>query len=163
MTEEASTRAQETLPTASPVGEAGWPQARTRLNARSWLLVVASSVGYIGWGTVLPYQFVYASETRHWGPMIAAVASALFSVGALFAAPFAGRLTDLRNPVSVVVASQVLAAVGVGSLLVADEPLWFCVGTLVFGMGMTASSPGKSVLVLHWSGLDDQRKVFAYR
>jgi len=65
--------------------------------------------------------------------------------------------------VGVVVASQVLAAVGVGSLLVADEPLWFCVGTLVFGMGMTASSPGKSVLVLHWSGLDDHRKVFAYR
>ena len=120
-------------------------------------------MGYVGWGTVLPYQFVYASETRHWGPMIAAVASALFSVGALVAAPFAGRLTDLRNPVWVVVASQVLAAVGVGSLLVADTPLWFCVGTLVFGMGMTASSPGKSVLVLHWSGMDDQRKVFAYR
>ncbi len=162
MTEESTTRAQEPLPTSSP-DEAGWAQARTRLNARSWLLVVASSVGYVGWGTVLPYQFVYASETRHWGPMIAAVASALFSVGALVAAPFAGRLTDLRNPVWVVVASQVLAAVGVGSLLVADTPLWFCVGTLVFGMGMTASSPGKSVLVLHWSGMDDQRKVFAYR
>ena len=61
----------------------------------------------------------------------------------------------------VVVASQVLVAVGVGSLLVAHTPLRFCAGSLVFGTGMTASSPGKSVLVLHWSGLDDQRKVFA--
>ena len=58
MTQEASTRAQEPLPTAPPVGEVGWPQARTRLNARSWLLVVASSVGYIGWGTVLLLAFL---------------------------------------------------------------------------------------------------------
>ena len=57
---------------------------------RTKLLILASSIGMLGWGTVLPYQYAYAANTRGWGALAAALASTLFSVGALVAAPFAG-------------------------------------------------------------------------
>ena len=87
---------------------------------RTKLLILASSIGMLGWGTVLPYQYAYAANTRGWGALAAALASTLFSVGALVAAPFAGRLSDRFNPVTVAVVAKLLAAVGVGGLVWAD-------------------------------------------
>src|SRR5689334_16935601 len=87
---------------------------------RTKLLVLASSVGMLGWGTVLPYQYAYAANTRGWGALAAALASTLFSVGALVAAPFAGRLSDRFDPVVVAVVAKLVAAAGVGSLVWAD-------------------------------------------
>ena len=130
---------------------------------RTRLLVLASSVGMLGWGTVLPYQYAYAANTRGWGPLAAALASTLFSVGALVAAPFAGRLSDRFDPVLVAVLAKLLAAVGVGSLVWADTAPSFLVGMFVFGFGLTASTPAASVLVLRWAGHADRRKVFAYK
>src|SRR6478735_1999026 len=130
---------------------------------RTRLLVLASSVGMLGWGTVLPYQYAYAANTRGWGPLAAALASTLFSVGALVAAPFAGRLSDRFDPVVVAVLAKLLAAVGVGSLVWADTAPSFLLGMFVFGFGLTASTPAASVLVLRWAGHADRRKVFAYK
>ena len=93
----------------------------------------------------------------------AALASTLFSVGALVAAPFAGRLSDRFNPVTVAVVAKLLAAVGVGSLVWAGSAPAFLVGMFVFGFGLTAAGPAASVLVLRWAGSDDRRKVFAYK
>ena len=52
---------------------------------RPRLLILASSLAMLGWGSVLPYQYAYAANTRGWGNLVAAAASSLFSVGALFA------------------------------------------------------------------------------
>src|SRR6478735_6001811 len=130
---------------------------------RTKLLILASSVGMLGWGTVLPYQYAYAANTRGWGALTAALASTLFSVGALVAAPFAGRLSDRFNPVAVAVVAKLLAAVGVGGLVWAQSAPAFLVGMFVFGFGLTAAGPAASVLVLRWAGSDDRRKVFAYK
>lgn len=130
---------------------------------RAKLLVLASSIAMLGWGTVLPYQYAYAANTRSWGALAAALASTLFSVGALVAAPFAGRLSDRFNPVRVAVVAKGVAALGVGSLVWADTPGAFLTGMFVFGLGLTAAAPAKSVLVLRWVGTSDRRKVFAYK
>ncbi|GAB3879185.1 MFS transporter [Terrabacter terrigena] len=130
---------------------------------RTRLLVLASSIGMLGWGTVLPYQYAYAANTRGWGALAAALASTLFSVGALVAAPFAGRLSDRFDPVAVAVVAKLVAAAGVGSLVWADAPATFLLGMFVFGFGLTASGPAASVLVLRWAGSEDRRKVFAYK
>src|SRR6478735_2839865 len=113
---------------------------------RTKLLILASSIGMLGWGT-----------------LAAALASTLFSVGALVAAPFAGRLSDRYNPVTVAVVAKLLAAAGVGSLVWAGSAPAFLVGMFVFGFGLTAAGPAASVLVLRWAGSDDRRKVFAYK
>lgn len=130
---------------------------------RAKLLILASSIGMLGWGAVLPYQYAYAAETRAWGALLAAAASSLFSVGALVAAPFGGRLADRHNPVAVAVIAQLVAAAGVGSLVFADSPSIFLAGMLVFGFGLTASVPAKQVLVLRWVENTDRRKTFAYK
>jgi MFS family permease len=130
---------------------------------RARLLVLASSIGSLGWGAVLPYQFAYASETRGWGVIAAAAAASLFSVGALVAAPLAGRLADRINPVIVAVVAQLVGATAVGLLVLVGDPVTFLVGMLVFGLGLTAAVPAKQVLALQWSTSGDRRKIFAYK
>lgn len=130
---------------------------------RAKLLVLASSIGMLGWGAVLPYQYAYAAETRGWGALVAAAASSLFSVGALVAAPFAGRLSDRHNPVVLAVLAQLLGALGVGALVWADSPAAFLGGMFVFGLGLTGAVPAKQVLVLRWVDSADRRRMFAYK
>jgi len=130
---------------------------------RAMLLVLASSIGSLGWGGVLPYQYAYAADTRDWGALVAAGAASLFSVGALVAAPIAGRLSDRFPPVWVAVVSQLVGAAGAASLILAGDPATFLAGMLVFGLGLSAAAPAKQVLALQWSSSDDRRKVFAYK
>ena len=130
---------------------------------RATLLILASSVGMLGWGAVLPFQYAYAADTRGWGALVAAAASSLFSVGALLAAPVAGRLSDRFDPVAVAVTSQLLGAAGVGSLVLADSSWAFLLGMFVFGLGLTAAVPAKQVLVLRWVDSADRRRTFAYK
>ncbi|MDN5798037.1 MAG: MFS transporter [Intrasporangium sp.] len=130
---------------------------------RAKLLILASSIGMLGWGAVLPYQYAYVADTRGWGSLAAAAAASLFSVGALVAAPVAGRLSDRFDPVRVAVLAQLLGAAGVASLALSDSPATFLAGMFVFGLGLTAAVPAKQVLVLRWVALEDRRKTFAYK
>jgi MFS family permease len=128
---------------------------------RARLLVLASTVSMLGWGAILPYQYAYAANTRHWGGLVAAAASSLFSVGALLAAPFGGRLADRFNPAAVVVVAQLIAALASASLIFAGTPLLFLLGMFVFGAGITAAIPVQTILVLRWVDSADRRRVFA--
>ncbi len=130
---------------------------------RARLLVLASAIGSLGWGAVLPYQFAYAAETRGWGLLLAAASASLFSLGALVAAPLGGRLADRRNPVTVAVIAQLVGAAAVGTLVFVGDAATFLVGMLVFGLGLAAAVPAKQVLALQWSSSGDRRKIFAYK
>jgi MFS family permease len=128
---------------------------------RARLLVLASTVSMLGWGAILPYQYAYAANTRHWGGLIAAAASSLFSIGALVAAPIGGRLADRFNPARVVVVAQIVAALASAFLIVAGTPVLFLLGMFVFGAGITAAIPVQTILVLRWVDSADRRRVFA--
>lgn len=128
---------------------------------RARLLVLASTVSMLGWGSVLPYQYAYAANTRGWGGLVAASAASLFSVGALAAAPIGGRLTDRFEPARVAVVAKVVSAVAVAFLILAGTPALFLTGMFVFGAGITAGAPAQTVLVLRWVGSRDRRRVFA--
>jgi len=130
---------------------------------RATMVVLAGAVSMLGWGTVLPYQYAYAANTRGWGTLAAAAASSLFSIGALLAAPVGGRLADRLPPVRVAVAAKIVAAIASGGLLLADSPVTFLAAMFVFGMGITAAQPAQSVLVLRWVGSADRRRVFAWQ
>ena len=56
---------------------------------RARWVVLASAVAMLGWGTVLPYQYAYAAQTRGWGGLVAALSASVFSVGALVVARLA--------------------------------------------------------------------------
>ncbi len=128
---------------------------------RARLLVLASTVSMLGWGSILPYQYAYAANTRDWGGLVAAAAASLFSIGALAAAPVGGRLADRFDPARVAVVAKVVAAAATAFLIVAGTPVLFLAGMFVFGAGITAAAPAQSVLVLRWVGSTDRRRVFA--
>jgi len=128
---------------------------------RARLLVLASTVSMLGWGSILPYQYAYAANTRDWGGLVAAAAASLFSIGALAAAPIGGRLADRFDPARVAVLAKIVAAAGTAILLVAGTPVLFLAGMFVFGAGLTAAQPAQTVLVLRWVGSEDRRRVFA--
>lgn len=130
---------------------------------RANMVVLAGAVSMLGWGTVLPYQYAYAANTRGWGTLAAAGASSLFSIGALLAAPVGGRLADRLPPVRVAVAAKTVAAVASVGLLLASSPVTFLGAMFLFGMGITAAQPAQSVLVLRWVGSADRRRVFAWQ
>ncbi len=130
---------------------------------RARLLILGSSVAYLGWGTVLPFQYAYAATTRGWGSLVAALASTLFSVGALVAAPVGGRLADRHSPAAVAVVARVAAAVAVAGLVWAGTPTLFLAGMAVFGVAVTAAQPAQTVLVLRWVPSGDRRRVFAWQ
>jgi len=118
-------------------------------------------VSMLGWGSILPYQYAYAANTRDWGGLVAAEAASLFSVGALLAAPIGGRLADRFDPARVAVIAKVVAAAATAFLIVAGTPVLFLAGMFVFGAGITAAQPAQTVLVLRWVGSEDRRRVFA--
>ena len=128
---------------------------------RARLLVLASTVSMLGWGSILPYQYAYAANTRDWGGLIAAGAASLFSIGALAAAPIGGRLADRFDPARVTVVAKVVAATATAFLIFAGTPALFLAGMFVFGAGITAAQPAQTLLVLRWVGSEDRRRVFA--
>ena len=129
---------------------------------RAHLVIVASAVAMLGWGTVLPYQYAYAATTRGWGGGVAALSSSLFSVGALAAAPIGGRLADRYSPALVAIIAKLAAAVAAASLILADTPATFLLGMSAFGFALAAAGPAQSVLVLRWVPSGDRRTVFAW-
>ena len=129
---------------------------------RAGWVIVASAVAMLGWGTVLPYQYAYAAQTRGWGGLVAALAASLFSVGALVAAPVGGRLADRYSPALVAILSRVVAAVAAASLVAAATPTTFVAGMGVFGFAVAAAGPAQSVMVLERVSTGTRRTVFAW-
>lgn len=125
-------------------------------------VIGASAVAMLGWGTVLPYQYAYASATRGWGGAVAAVAASLFSVAALVAGPIGGRLADRWEPGLVSVLTRIAAAVAAGALVLADTPAAYIVGMTAFGFALAAGGPAQSVLLLRTSDSTDRRTTFAW-
>lgn len=129
---------------------------------RARWVIVASAVAMLGWGTVLPYQYAYAADTRGWGGLVAALAASLFSVGALAAAPVGGRLADRFSAALVAVVTKLVAAAAAGGLVLADTPAAFVAGMALFGFALAAGGPAQSVLVLERVRGDGRRTVFAW-
>ena len=129
---------------------------------RARWVVLASAVAMLGWGTVLPYQYAYAAQTRGWGGLVAALSASVFSVGALIAAPVGGRWSDRWSPALVAILTKLLAAAAAASLTLADTPAGFIAGMAVFGFGLAAGGPAQSVLVLDRVTSDARRTVFAW-
>src|SRR3954464_8227716 len=77
---------------------------------RARLITAAAFAGNLGWGAILPYQYAYVVDARHWGPTVGVLTGTLFCIGAVIAAPFAGRLADRYPAAWLAVGFEALAA-----------------------------------------------------
>ncbi|MDQ3307582.1 MAG: MFS transporter, partial [Actinomycetota bacterium] len=127
------------------------------------LITAASFVGSLGWGLILPFQYAYVVNAREWGSTIGVLTGTVFCVGAVVAAPLAGRLADRYPAGRVAVGCQLLAAAASVGLGLADSAAGFLVAIALFGAAVTASAPASQVLVLECVHPAQRRAVFAYQ
>ena len=130
---------------------------------RARLITAAAFTGSLGWGTILPFQYAYVVDARHWGSTAGMLTGTLFCLGAVVAAPLAGRLADRYSAGRVAVAVSLLAAVATLGMGLAGSVLTFLAGMLVFGAAVTAAAPATQVLVLESVPAARRRAVFAYQ
>lgn len=131
--------------------------------SRSRLIIAAAFAGNLGWGAVLPYQYAYVVDARHWGPTAGVLTGTLFCIGAVIAAPFAGRLADRFPAARVAVGFEALGALACLAMGAASTSLLFLVAMLVFGAAVTAASPATQVMVLEFVEPTKRRAIFAYQ
>ncbi|MDX6309409.1 MAG: hypothetical protein QOI06_2455 [Nocardioidaceae bacterium] len=130
---------------------------------RARLITAAAFAGNLGWGAILPYQYAYVVDARHWGSTTGVLTGTLFCIGAVVAAPFAGRLADRYPAARLAVAFELLAAVACLAMGAASTSLLFLAGMLVFGGAVTAAAPATQVLVLECVEPQHRRAIFAYQ
>ncbi len=130
---------------------------------RARLITAASFTGSLGWGTILPFQYAYVVDARQWGASVGMLTGTLFCVGAVVAAPLAGRLADRYSAGRVAVTVSLIAAVACFGMGLAGTPLTFLAGMFMFGAAVTAAAPATQVLVLESVSAEQRRAVFAYQ
>jgi MFS family permease len=130
---------------------------------RARLITAASFTGSLGWGTILPFQYAYVVDARHWGATAGMLTGTLFCLGAVVAAPLAGRLADRYSAGRVAVTVSLLAALACAGMGLAGTVTTFLAGMLVFGAAVTAAAPATQVLVLESVPAEQRRAVFAYQ
>jgi MFS family permease len=131
--------------------------------SRTGLITSSSFAGSLGWGMVLPFQYAYVVDARGWGALTGVLTGTVFCLGAVVAAPLAGRLTDRYSAGSLAVAFPLVAAIASIGLGVADGPTSFLVAMALFGAAVTALAPPTQVLILEAVPAHDRRAVFAYQ
>ncbi len=130
---------------------------------RTRLIIAASFTGSLGWGTILPFQYAYVVDARNWGASTGMLAGTLFCVGAVIAAPLAGRLADRLSAGRLAVRLELLAGLACIAMGFASSPATFLAAMFVFGASVTAAAPATQVLVLESVPPTERRAVFAYQ
>lgn len=128
---------------------------------RARLITAAAFAGNLGWGAILPFQYAYVVDSRHWGAMAGVLTGTLFCLGAVVSAPLAGRLADRYSAARLAVLFEVLAAISALAMGLAGSATTFLAAITVFGAAVTAAQPATQVMVLECVEPQQRRSVFA--
>src|SRR5262249_14250914 len=123
----------------------------------------AAFVGSLAWGTILPFQYAYVTDTRQWGALAGILTGTMFCVGAIVAAPIAGRLADRYPAGGLATTLTAVAALPVVGLRLATGSGAFLAAMAVFGAAITAIGPATQVLGLDNVEAAERRAAFAYQ
>lgn len=127
------------------------------------VLLFGSSIGAVGWGAVLPFLYADLATARGLGAAAAAVTFTAFAVGALVAAPVAGRLADDADPVVVGTAARFAMAAAIAALAYGRSPLLLCLAAAGYGAALSVMQPATSVLLLEATPTSRRRDAFAWQ
>lgn len=131
--------------------------------SRTRLITAASFAGSLGWGTILPFQYAYVVDARHWGVTTGVLTGTAFCVGAVVSAPLAGRLSDRYPAGRLAMLFTLAAGASCLGLALASGPGLFLAAIAMFGAAVTAVGPATQVLVLDCIEARDRRAAFAYQ
>ncbi len=126
-------------------------------------LLVGSSLGAVGWGAVLPFLYADISGARGLGASVAAVTFTSFALGALLAAPVAGRLADGARPATVATVSRLAMVAAIGALMFAQTAGTLWASAFAYGAALSVVQPSISVLTLALTPARQRRDAFAWQ
>ncbi|SHH45838.1 Predicted arabinose efflux permease, MFS family [Jatrophihabitans endophyticus] len=127
------------------------------------VLLVGSSLGAVGWGAVLPFLYADIADARHLGASVAAVTFTAFALGALVAAPLAGRLADRSRPVRVATVARLGMVLAIVALAYAATALTLWAAAFAYGAALAVVQPSTAVLVLELTPAARRRGAFAWQ
>ncbi|ROP63689.1 MFS transporter [Curtobacterium sp. ZW137] len=116
--------------------------------AAFWLLVLASTAGYVVNGASTPVVPRLATDQLGADPALGGLLVSLAGFVAIGAMPVAGVLSDRLGPRRVLLGAGLLAAVGLGIVLVALSIPTLAVSRLVFGAGNAATATALTAWVV---------------
>lgn len=127
------------------------------------ILLVGASLGAVGWGAVLPFLYADIAQARGMGAGVAAGTFTAFALGALAAAPLAGRLADGPRPMAVATAARLTMVLAIGGLMYASDAPALWAAALGYGAALGIVQPSVSVLVLGLTPARRRRDTFAWQ
>jgi MFS family permease len=113
-----------------------------------WLLVVASTAGYVVNGASTPVVPRLATDQLGADPAVGGLLVSLAGFVAIGAMPLAGILSDRLGPRRVLLGAGLLAAAGLGIVLVSLSVPSLAVSRLVFGAGNAATATALTAWVV---------------
>src|SRR4051812_26706027 len=128
---------------------------------RLGLLILGASLGAVGWGAVLPFLYADVAEARGLGASVAAATFTAFAVGALVAAPIAGRLADRAQPVVVATAARLAMVLALLGLSWSGGVAMLWSAALAYGAAYAMVQPAVSGLGLELTPTHRRRDAFA--
>ncbi len=127
------------------------------------VLLLGASLGAVGWGAVLPFLYADIADARHLGASVAAVTFSAFALGALLAAPLAGRLADRARPVRVATAARLALVLAIAGLMYAGTAAQLWVSAFAYGAALATVQPSISVMILALTPAHRRRDTFAWQ
>lgn len=132
-------------------------------NRRLAVLLLGASLGAVGWGAVLPFLYADLADARHLGGSVAAVTFSAFALGALLAAPLAGRLADRSHPVRVATGARLGMVVAIAGLMYAGSAPALWASAFAYGAALATVQPSISVMILAITPPRRRRDTFAWQ
>ncbi|MGY4955515.1 MDR family MFS transporter [Streptomyces nigrescens] len=112
-------------------------------------------------GFVLPFLAIYLTSVRGYSVSFASLALTVFGVGSGIASLAGGVLADRLGRRVVLLASEVLAVVGMLALGTARTQIMVLVGTLVVGVGLNATRPARAAAVADLVSEEGRPRAFS--
>ncbi|MCX4567750.1 MFS transporter [Streptomyces viridodiastaticus] len=122
---------------------------------------VGNALSAFGLGFTVPYLYVYVAQVRGLGSVTAGLVLAVFAVAALIVLPLAGRAIVRRDPLPVLLAALLTAAIGSLSLGLSASAATVLLSAAALGAGQAVMQPALATMIVDCSGPETRSRAFA--
>lgn len=123
----------------------GW---RTDLPPLVLLLQAGNAVNFFGYGLIIPFEIIYLHQIRGFSTAIAGLVLGAILGTATFVTPPTGALLDRFRPKPILIAANLLSALGYAGFAFVDQPWQAFASAIVAGAGSGAAGVANQTLLI---------------
>ena len=137
---------------------AGW---RTGLSRPVLILQAGNAVNFFGYGLVLPFEIIYLHQVRGFSTSTAGLVLAATMAISAIATPPTGALLDRYSAKALVVAGNLVSALGYAGFALVQRPWQGFVCSVVAGVGLGAAGASNRTLIVRLITPEQRPAAFA--